>query len=306
MLNVRPQFYDLADAKVDKLMDCSEVLSELDSVLCADSFNRNSIIYLYRVLRNMSQESDYYATWFHRAPLSWRGTVTYEDMNQFNRYQRRLNQFDYDLMCCLNYLDQLRFDTVTDYPELIRDRLLRCKNLLSGTGKRDGLYYLSLFDMVYKWILLHLIRTNPSDYKIISLGKFAIRFHYYKTEWHSIFCFRDFLEKSIEAESYVKILQDGLDYFIEHSGFYDPIFTVGCAVARCADYSRPYLVLPDCECRWNLSGKIMEDFFDRICRQPGFNLSKDYILNTLSDLPDVSFNLKSDYKFPIVTHVNWR
>lgn len=313
MLKVRPQFYDLADAKVNKLSnsDVLVIVHELDTITDSfdrsESFNSNSLIYLYRMLHSQSFEAGYFASYFHRLPLAWRLDVSVEDIEQFDRYQVLLNRLDCDLLCCMGYLEQLRFDGVADNPELIKDRITGCHALLSsGTGRHVSTYHLTLFDMIYKWILRKLLIEEPLRYGVNCLENLGSLFIDYKTKWHNIFCFRDFLKNNLPDDGYRLLLSDGLKYYAEHSGCFDPCFLVGGALAQKVDFYEPYLWTPDSKKRIILSGKEFESYLDVVSHQPGFYLYKDDMFHTLSSLTDVTFRLRKSYKFPIVTHLNWR
>lgn len=304
MLNVMPQFYDSADAKISRLTDYTELIEEIRRIL-SDGYTHNSTIFLYDVLRSMSHEDSYFASYFHRLPLSIRIDVTNEDIEAFERYKARLNRADYDLIVCMEYLEQLRYKDVYSSEPLIRDRLERCLNILSGNNKRDGVYYLSLYDSVYKWILRHLLTHNPEKYGVMRIEAMGNNLMDYKTEWHRIFCFRNFLSDNLSKKCYQILKNDAKDLFMKNSGYFDSLFTVGGAIAMYEDFNSSVLLPPSDTGYWELKGSIIKNYLDNIALQPGFEIYRDKLISTLNSLPDVKVDL-GDYKFPLVTHLNWR
>lgn len=307
MLKVRPQFYDLADRKVDKLLDFSIVLPEIKSLIDdLGHYDHDGIIYVYRVLKSLSQDAGYFASYFHQMPLEWRMDVSIEDLEAFDRYKDRLNVADMDLMVCMDLLEQLRFDDVVNIPGLTLNYLQRCYDLLSGYGLRDGLYHISLFDFVFKWIIRRTLMNDPHRYGISCLEDLGSLLVDFRTKWHSIICFRTFLQENLSNDKYRLLINDSRKFYIDNSGYFDRAFLVGATIGIFDDFMRPAFALPNINKRWNLSGKKLEGFLNRVAYQPGFMLFKDDYINTINNLKDVKFQLPSDYEFPVVTHVNWR
>ena len=241
-------------------------------------------------------------------PIVWNSDVSVEDIVQFDHYKDRLNLTDCDLMVCMDYIEQLRFDGYEKYPSVVSDYLNRCYDILSGCAVRDGLYYLSLYDFSFKWVLRALVSDEKRSkrYNIKDIEDMNNRFMEYKAKWHNIYSFRDFLIGYMSKASYKKLISDANDYYASHSGFFDPVFSVGGAIALFDDMTLPCFLQPDGHKEWRLFGEKLNKYFNTLAYQAGFELYKNRLLDVLNTVGGVSFELDKDYEFPIVSHLNWR
>ena len=160
--------------------------------------------------------------------------------------------------------------------------------------------------MVLKWILRKLIINNPKRYGISSLDSLASKLIDYKTKWHNVFCFREFLRENLSGKMFEKLIDDANEYFVTHSGYFDKVFAVGGSISQFEKYNRACFDDPKGKTSWNLSGKKLCDYLTGLAYQPGFDLYKEEFINILNNTDNVKFKLDEGYEFPIVTYLNWR
>ena len=288
----------------ERLLDFSVVLPDIESL--KKKYDPDGVTYVYRVLKSLSQDAGYFASYFHQMPLEWRKDVSIEDLEAFDRYKDHLNSADLDLIVCIDLLEQLRFDDVAEHAPIIRNYLQRCYDLLSCNGIQDGLYHISLYDSIFKRILRYNLVSKPDKYGISSLKELNSSLIDFRTKWHSVFCFRVFLQENMSKDKYKLLVSDSKKFYMNKSGYFDRAFQVGATIGMFDSFNRPAFVLPNNRKLWNLSGKKLTDYLDCVSRQPGFILYKDDFIKTISNLKNVDFSLPDDYEFPLINHMNWR